>query len=221
MEDDLEKNTFWGIRPDPAKTVPIVVGCGVLIFLVIIVVAIKTYIEANQPRIDLLYTPESAMVSLDGEAVAKSGEITLPAGKHEIRAEKYGFEPVEMTIEVGWGEATPVHIVMTPNTEEAKDWYTINENDGRIAEGVMGYRYNAGSDEMIRRYPILAKLPIYEEDFYIYQQGCEEFKVCILIDTNEDYFDDAIEYFRKELDDDLGKYRFIFYDYSNPFMGEG
>ena len=74
---------------------------------------------------------------------------------------------------------------------------------------------------MKKRYPILKKLPIYEEDFYIYQQGCDEPTLCILIDTNEDYYNAAINYFRKNLDSDVGKYRFIFYDYSNPFLGEG
>lgn len=220
MESNLEKNTFLGIQPDPTRTAPIVVGCVIMMFVIIVIVVIKTFIEANQPRIDLLYTPESAVVSLDGKMV-ESGEITLSAGKHEIKAEKYGFEPVEMMIEVGWGEVTPVHVAMRPNMEEAGNWYTFNTNDGRIAEGINGYGYNAQSDEMVRRYPILAKLPIYEEDFYIYQQGCDELTACILIDTNEDYFDDAIEFFREKLDDDLGKYRFIFYDYSNPFVGEG
>ena len=220
MEDDLAKNTFWGIRPDSARTAPIVVGGVILLFVAIIVISVKTFIEANRPRIDLLYAPESAVVLLDGKMV-KSGEIVLSAGKHVIRAEKYGFEPEEMDIEVEWGEATPVHFVMTANMEEAKNWYETHTNDGRIADGIIGYRYDSESDEMMRRYPILAKLPIYEEDYYIYQQGCDEPTVCILIDTNEDYFNDAIKYFREELDDDVGNYRFVFYDYSNPFLGEG
>ena len=220
MDDNLEKNSIFGVKPDSARVVPIVVGCIVLLFAVIAVVVIKIVIESNQPRIDLLYTPESALVTLDGEIV-ESGEKVVSAGKHEIKAEKYGFEPESFTVEVGWGEATPVQIIMTPNKDETSDWYFENEKDGRIIEGISGHQYEAESDDMLLMYPILEKLPIYKDDFNIYQQGCDEPTLCILIDTNEDYYDDAIEYFRAELDDDLGEYRFIFYDYSNPFLGEG
>lgn len=219
MDNNLEKHKLFGIEPDPAKTIPIIVGCVALVFVIVIIVAIRAFIESNQPRIDLLYTPESAVVTLDGKIV-ESGEIVLPAGAHEIKAEKFGFESEEVTVEAEWGEATPVYIVMSPNTDESSDWYIKNEEDGRIVEGITGYRNESESDEMMQQYPILNKLPIYEDDFYIYHQACDE-PICILIDTNEDYYDEAIKYFREELDDDIGKYRFVFYDYSNPFLGEG
>ena len=222
MEDNLEKHSLFGVKPEPTRTTPIIVGCVLLLFVVIIIIAIKAFIESNQPRIDLLYTPESAIVTLDGKVV-ESGEIVLPAGEHEIKAEKFGFESEELKVEVGWGEATPVHIVMAPNIEETEDWYISDKNteDGRTVEGITGYQYEEEADDMALLYPILKKLPVYEEDFYIYQQACDEPTLCILVDTNEDYYEAAIKYFREKLDSDIGEYRFIFYDYSNPFLGEG
>ena len=219
MEKDFEKYSVFGIEPKPVRTLPIIVGSIVLLFIIVIVLSTKVFIENNQPRIDLLYVPSSAVVTLDGEMVG-SGETVLSAGEHEIRIEKYGFDPENLTVKTNWGEVTPVHIVMTPNTDETKNWYAENEDDGRIAEGISGYIYDGEANRMIAEYPVLTKLPVFKEDFYIYQQACDE-PICILVDTNEDYFEDAIRYFHEKLDDDIGKYRFVFYDYSNPFLGEG
>ena len=216
MEDGSEENMLFGIKPDSARTVPIIVGCVILVFVIVIILAVKSFIESNQPRISLLYTPKTAVVTVDGEIIGP-GEKVLSAGTHEIKAEKYGFETETVTVDVEWGEAIPVQIVMTPNKDETNYWYATNAEDGRILERIMGYQYDGGSGDMTRRYPILKKLPLFEEDFYIYQQGCDEPTLCILIDTNEDYFDDAIEYFREKLDDDIGKYRFFFYDSSFYF----
>ena len=223
MDNMHEKKKMFGFilegNPDSTKMWPMAVVGAVIMIIVVLVVFIKFFIENNQPRINLLYAPLSAVATMDGKAV-DIGEIVL-SGKHEITVEKYGFESQTVEIEPGWGDATPVYIVLTPNMEETEDWYTTHEEDGRILEGINGYSYDAKVNDMIKQYPIIEQLPVIKQDYSFYQQACDEPTLCILVVAEEGYFGDAIDYFKKKLDSDVGKYRFIFSDYSNSFMGEG
>ena len=182
--DGVQDKKLFGIipimNPNPTRTVPIVVSCVVICFVIAIVAFVKFFIESNRPRIDLLYTPLSAVATVDGKVV-KSGEILLSAGTHEVKVEKYGFESETRMVEVGNGGATSVHIILEPNMEETKDWYSTHEDDGRVIEGVVGHQYEDESQYMLDQYPILTKLPIKTKSFEIYQQGCDEVTVCILV----------------------------------------
>ena len=224
MEETQEKQKIFGvipvIRPDSKRTLPIIVGSVVIVLVIVIIISIKAFLENMQPRISLLYTPISAVVTVDGR-LARSGEIALSAGTHEVKAEKYGFETETRMVEVEPGGATPVYIVMTPVMEETENWHTTHEEDGRIVEGISGYQYDAESESIMSQNPIVNKLPVVTNTFGIYQQGCDESTLCIYIDTYEGYYNTAIEYFRNNLDSDLGKYSFVFRNYSNPFLGEG
>lgn len=224
MEEYQDNKKLFGvipiIRPDSARIFPIVVGCIAVVFIVMIIIGIKIFIEQQQSRVDLLYTPTSAVVMLDGELV-ESGEIVVSPGTHEITAEKYGFEPQTITVEAEAGRTVSAHIVLVPNTDDASDWYYTHENDGKIVEGVVGYQSENEREEMMNRYPVLKKLPINKKEFKIYQQICDEEKMCILVDAYKENYGVAIDYFRDELDGDVGRYHFVFRNYFNPFLGEG
>ena len=224
MDSSQDNKKLFGfipvVQPDSTRVVPIVAGCVALLFVVVIVIAVKTFIENRQPRIDLLYTPESAVVTLDGKLV-EQGEIALSAGTHEIVVEKYGFETQVITVEAESGDTIPVHVILTPEIDDTSDWYKTHKDDGGIADGIVGYQYEAMTQEMMSQYPILNDLPVKKHGFGLYQQACEEDTLCIFVDGYKSFFDDAIDCFRDELDDDIGRYRFVFEDYYNPFLGEG
>lgn len=207
------------IQPDPARTMPIIVGIVVIIFVTVIALFIKSVVESSQPKINLVYAPTTALVTIDGK-ITQAGEIVLSPGAHEIKAEKFGFDSETVTVEAEPGKTKPVSIVLTPNREETGNWYNEHEEDGRVVDGAIGYEYDADSKEMLKDYPIIGQLPIINESFKIYQQGCDE-PICVLIDADKSQYNAAIEYFREKLDSDIGKYRFVYTNYSNPFLGEG
>ena len=188
---------------------------GVFIYSIVYVIIAK-----NTSVLDIHCTPLSATVTIDGE-VAMLGENSVSPGSHEIKAEKYGFESETVTVNVVGGEKLPVYFAMRSNAEFTKDWYIYNPEDAKMLEGIAGYELDSESEKIQKNYPNLSKLPVKQKDFSIYQQACTISDVCIAVYAESYHREEALEYFKKKIDSDVGKYYFYFMSYYNPFLGEG
>lgn len=199
----------------PILIVVVIVGAiGFLAFLV------YTTINAVTATIDLKYTPVSAVATIDGE-VYQAGEITVSPGFHEIKVNKYGFEEQAIAIDVPAGQTTNAYFILESNSDFTANWYATHSEDAIIAEGILGYNTDEDADDVFKKYPALSKLPVKTNYYSFFQTACDNYEVCILIQTDSAHRNEAIAYFRQEIDQDLGRYYFIFSDYHNPFMGEG
>lgn len=188
---------------------------GVFVYSIIFIIIAK-----NTATLDVYYTPLSATVTIDGKVVTQR-ENSVSPGQHEVRAEKYGFEPKTMTVNVAGGETSPVYIILQPNTEFTADWYAKHPDDSTMAEGITGYESDYESEKYYEKYPALSKLPIKQKDYSIYRQVCDIHEACIAVYAESNYREEALDYFREKVDSDVGQYYFIFMSYHNPFMGEG
>ena len=208
------------IKPKSTRIIPITIGASAILFLIIVILAIKFTIEAHLSTVDLLYTPSSAVATIDGKEYP-SGEIQLPPGRHEVIVEKYGFETESTTIETYPGQTTPAYFVLDSNQPFTADWYSNNYDDALTAQGISSREYDDQRVDILDEYPAFKKLPVKQNGFSIYQATCNGTQICVTIDASNAFRNEAIEYFRKNIDSDLGRYYFTFKNYTNPFMGEG
>ena len=192
------------IKPNPARIFPIAICITVILVTVVIIVAIKFAVESHLSTIDLLYTPASATATIDGKEYT-SGKIQLPPGTHETHS----------------SQTTPAHFALEPNESFTTNWYENNYNDALIAQGISSQQFNEQRASTLEKYPALKELSIEQKGFTIYQATCNGTQVCIMIDASNAYRNEAIEFLRKYIDQDLGRYYFSFRNYSNPFLGEG
>lgn len=219
---------FYPAGPDldrPTKLPPFVFRIFswilLLIFIGFIIYLIYLLFDQRLAKVDLFYTPTSASVTIDGVPYASFGTYKLSPGPHEFVIEKYGFETISTTLDLVSGY-NPAHFILQPNLDITQNWYKEHPDDQLIIEGLSSRNSNAKSDELLQKYPALTKLPQIKGRFSLHQASCYGSKTCVLVVSfSPAYHNKAIEYFRENVDSDLGRYYFSFKDYVNPFQGEG
>lgn len=190
-----------------------------LFFVTIFVLVTTSIAKLRYSTIELTYTPASAVVTIDGKQVS-AGEVRISPGDHVILIEKYGFEPDGKTLTTYPGSSHVINLSLSSNNPATSNWYTYHPNDQKIGEGIGSYEFDHFSEELQKNYPFVKNLPVETANFSIYRSSCEG-EVCFYIDADPKYRDEAIEYFKKNLNSDVGKFKFRFKNYSNPFLGEG
>ena len=193
-----------------------------IIVFIFILFGFLIYASINRhfATVDLLFTPASSTVKIDGKTYA-AGKFKLSPGSHQITIEKYGFTSIEETLELSSNQTTLAYYILTPNADFTQTWYKTNPDDARLAEGITSYLFDASSNNTLKKYPALSKLPVQQTNFSIYQSSCNDAEICIFIDAEPAHYESALTYFKSKIDSDIGRYHFIFKNYSNPFKGEG
>ncbi len=214
----MEDNNMQTRKPNYLALSAMLAGIPILIFIIF---GIKNLFSGSTTTIKLLFTPASAIATIDGKEYA-SGNIVLAPGVHEITVKKYGFQEQTKTLETKAGQTTSAYFILMPTEDFTMDWYKFHENDGRLSEGITSYAAEEENEKILKNFPVVKKLPVKNDNFNIYRQySCDNDTICIFIQAKPDKRNEAISYFKKNLDADVGKYSFIFEDYVNPFGEEG
>src|SRR5690606_6431989 len=100
-------------------------------------------------------------VFIDGKS-SKKGTIRIKPGDHTFRVEHEGFQTIESlkSIKEGSGGDT-VEFMLTPVSDEARDWATSNQQRYLDAEGIAGEQAQATGEQFAEKNPIVRFLPYY------------------------------------------------------------
>lgn len=188
--------------------------------IIVVSLIIKFGIESGYSTIELTYVPMTATATIDGKTY-NAGTIQLSPGTHEIVVQKYGFETQTQSFETSSSQTTHVDIVLEPSDSFTKNWYEHNQDDSTAIEGIVGRESDQARINAREKYPAFKKLPVNHDHFTIYQATCNGSQPCVMIDSRKEYRDEAINYFRRFIDKDMGNYYITFKNYTNPFRGEG
>ena len=200
---------------------PLIIGLlffGIAFVLVLFGVIIASFASSRSGTLVLNYSPASAVATINGKEYS-AGEYSLPVGTYEVSVSKLGFETETETIIVSGNSKTPALFILNPNSEFTKNWYTTNKSDAMLADGIVGQMDEFSSAQTLAENPIIKKLPIKYTDFQIYSSSCDN-SFCINIYAAPENREKALEYFIDNLDKNIGKYKIIFMDYTNPFTGD-
>lgn len=191
------------------------------IFGLLVIVGIVMAIVVNTPptRIILNYAPESATVTVNGVAEDRQ-VLDLAPGKYDIEVTKYGFKTFSAEIELERFETETVFAILEPDTVLTENWYSKDLGDNAILDGKMSFEYDNYVQQMVKEFPVVEKLPFKSREFEIYYGVCGEGSCEIIIKSDLAEYDMAVRYFYRNLDSELGRYRFRFINYGNQFQGE-
>ena len=191
------------------------------LFVILTIVLIIAVIVHNIPptRIVLNYAPESATVTVNGAQVERD-VLDLGPGEYEIEVKKYGFESYNTKVSLDLFETEMVYAVLEPSVSLTENWYDKKSEDSATIDGEMSHAYDAAAKQMVEEFPVTKKLPVKTLDFEIYYGECGEGNCEIIIKSEQMKYNEAVQYFYRSLDSDLGRYRFVFINYGNQFQGE-
>ncbi|MBR2589184.1 hypothetical protein IKE84_02500 [Candidatus Saccharibacteria bacterium] len=183
--------------------------------LMILIIIITIHLLVNSSTIYVLVAPQSSTVHIDNHSV-KNGYIKVTPGKHTVKAEKNGFETQTLELDTKSGETSNAFIVLDSNSEDTANWYSEHQDDALLREKISGAEYNATSIEYEKDFPIITMLPYETMNYTIDYGECEYSNFCIFIDAPAAARDIALRV-ASQFDSELGRYYYIFSDYTNPF----
>ena len=192
---------------------------GLLMALMVILIAVLGIRNIPPTRIVLNYAPESAVVKVNGKEV-DNDVLDLGPGEYKIEVEKFGFESYSSTVTLDRFETETVYAILKPAMVLTENWYDKSSEDSATLDGEMSNAYDAMAKQMVEEFPVTKKLPVKSSDFNIYYGECGEGSCEIIIESESMKYNEAVQYFYRSLDNDLGKYRFVFINYGNQFQGE-
>ena len=193
------------------------IGLFVVLTIVLIVIAVIRNIPPT--RIVLNYAPESATVMVNG-AQMNGGVLDLEPGEYEIEVKKFGFETYNTKVSLDLFETETVFAILEPSMALTENWYDKSSEDSATLDGEMSHAYDAMAEQMVEEFPVTKKLPVKFAEFNIYYGECGEGSCEIIIESEQMKYNEAVQYFYRNLDSDLGWYRFVFINYGNQFQGE-
>lgn len=192
---------------------PIIITAVVALLTLITIVLIHALV--NSSTIYILVAPQSSTIHIDNHLV-KNGNIKVTPGKHTVTTEKDGFEKQIVEVEAKSGETSNVFVVLNSNSDSTANWYNENQEDAALREKIVGKDYNITSQEYERDFPIITQLPYETMNYTIDYGECEYSDFCIYIDAPAGARDVALRV-ASQFDSELGRYYYIFSDYTNPF----
>lgn len=190
----------------------ITIACIVLLLSIIIIIV---HSSINSAKINLIFTPTSAIATIDNHKV-KSGIISVTPGNHTIEVKKDGFKSITQDISIKSGETINAFYILDSNSDNTKDWYDEHPEDSAISEQILSQENDSLANASVDNYPIIKKLPYETMNYRIDYGACDNNNICIII-TAPTAALNAVVFSLKELTSDIGRYSYIINDYTNPF----
>ena len=199
-----------------------------VIFLVIVVlfvaigVTVWLLFRKGTGNLSLVIAPASSEIIIDGKNYTGRNNIKLEVGVHEITVDKFGFEQNTQTIEIKEAEETIFYVALEPIIQITQSWYDEHSEDAENRVLINEKNAEQSFISAIEDYPGIAELPYEGSNFKLSYIRCVPVEVyeedCVLIDAkNKTARIMAINYFKDNIDADLGKYYFVYDESGNPF----
>lgn len=167
----------------PRKTLIIII----LTFAALIVGILVVYALIPRATLKFSVAPENVTVTINGEnhSVTTGQTISVAPGEIELKINRKDFLEHTETFTLENNQTREILVALTPTTDEAR--MLLDAAAARaVVERLGGQEVDKGADELMKEYPILAKLPITDKFFRIvicnskkYPDDPKKLAVCI------------------------------------------
>lgn len=136
--------------------------------------------------------PNDPTVTIDGDKVTSNGKVGVTPGKHTVKAKRSGFDDKSIDVDVKTGETKTVQFLMTPNSDEGRQWLRDHPNEAYQFEGAQGKEFDQTSATITADNPLIAHLPEIHPTWRVdygqsQKQPDNEKAVAIIITYGNDY----------------------------------
>lgn len=193
---------------------------GFIIFSGITLLIVMIFTRFNKNPIQINFAPSSAQLTIDGKN-SKGGNVYLSKGDHKIKLSQNGWSSNEQTVNAE--QESEVNIIIEPVSEEQKEYLNNNDDIKNELETVSGNQVFYGSDQQIKNYPFLTKLPL-EGGVYTVGYGkkssnnTKKYGVALYVSASEKEDRELALYnIQNQLGINPSDIEIIYEDFSNPF----
>ena len=188
-----------------------------IVALAIVAVVVSVVLVPRNARVivNLVVTPVSSKVTIDGDDHTGENSINLTVGTHRMEVEKFGFNTYIENLRVSGPEDAIVYVALEPNILVTQNWYDYHPDDAKIREVAKVKMDEKLLAMAVEKYPGIGKLPYDGESFRLSYTRCVPDVLyegdCVLIEAKyKTSIMAAIDYFRKNIDEKLGEYYFVY-----------
>ena len=191
----------------------------IAVFLLVIALFSSLYLSRiNKTAVRIEMFPVDTNLRIDGHRVGR-GTAYFKPGTYEIEASRKGFKSYSGTVEIDTA-ATPIAIMLDPESNEAKKIFTDHQADYNRAREVSYEALQKSNTLFNEKNPIISKLPY---KTFMYQIGYIRdatdptgMSIIVTIYASETYRQAAL-YRIYQLGFDPTDLNIVFKDYENPF----
>ena len=132
---------------------------GMIILVLLFIVVIFLMIDLRRSAtLELLVTPVSAEVTIDGKNY-EYGTYKFEPGDLKVTIKKEGFKEQERIVVLSENTVTKLYVYLMP-LDGSFDWYLTHEEDMMILNAIGDSTANENSRTYLERHPIIDVLPI-------------------------------------------------------------
>lgn len=177
-----------------------IIIAAVLIVLIMIGISIYFIVNnrINSATINVVASPTSAKVKIDGRELDAVGTYKIAPGEYEMEIYADGFISEFQSLVAVADETTYVSVVLEP-TAENDDWYVEHPWDATAAGDIRSSESTQNYYELRKKYSILSYVPYDSYGIYIgYENECVEngWEICLVVDTTSGSFAYAMQYLK-------------------------
>lgn len=178
--------------------------------------------RAGKLAVELVVVPSDAKIEMNGQQVNANGLYAAP-GDYVFSASKEGFKKMETHIHIADGLPNTVTLPLEPESNEAKEWVSKNQDQYASLEGAAGKAANEQGEVVSEKNPVIQVLP-YKNLLYTigYKNDLSDptgKSIIVTIDAISGYRNAAIRQLR-ELGHDPTQLKIEFTKYESPFGNE-
>lgn len=163
------------------KTIFIIVG--VLVTAAIVFYGSLVVSRLGKFKLEITAAPHDSVLTMDGQPL-NEGVIYIAKGTHKFTADREYFGRLEKTVNTAeLDNGQKLFLMPLANSDEAISWLRQNPDVQQEREAAAGAEQEQSAARLLKRYPILAKLPQENLHYKIDYSISGEQKVKLLITT--------------------------------------
>lgn len=132
----------------------------IIVIIIVLLVGLAAFVLFfhKSSNVNLFISPGPAKVIVDNSKQVQAGTFYLAPGKHTFKASFEGFYNKTINFTATTNLQT-LNILLEPSTQVGFDWLKNHPDDARARQKVGGEQYNQAATQLLREFPIVAKLP--------------------------------------------------------------
>ncbi|MCL1797365.1 MAG: PEGA domain-containing protein [Eggerthellaceae bacterium] len=178
--------------------------------IIVIILAIIFSAKANSAAtIDVLVSPSTATVTINGKAY-ENGQHDIKAGDYHVEVTHEDFEThtEEITIVPGENYELNIRLAELKGDIEWYEWYADRPEEDALQTAIASKNYEKMVEEFVAKYPIVSILPYYctkyEDNYAVYYEYKLYYKmtendsnmILVIDDAAGNGREDALQYIR-------------------------
>jgi hypothetical protein len=138
------------------RTILIIAAVFILIGLVTFI--ISSMLKSRE-QITVDSVPTDLILTMDGKKVKNAGAIGVQPGTYTFEGKRQGFKSKTVTITLKDKEKKTMRMYLDPDSAQANEWLSKNEEEALKWEAQKGQEHNAKAAQAVKDNPLLSELP--------------------------------------------------------------